>query len=98
MLPCHLYRPSRQLVALGFQSSPADMTEEAKPVFLNAVIYISKFAGHHIIARKLNEGIATRTSVDEQKYNVSKENYDSFKNSIEGYNQLMKHRSDSLSL
>lgn len=80
----------------GFSASPADMTEEAKPVFLNAVIYISKFAGHHIIARKLNEGIATRTSVDEQKYNVSKENYNSYKNSIEGYNQLMKHRSDSL--
>lgn len=80
----------------GFSASPADMTEEAKPVFLNAVVYISKFAGHHIIARKLNEGIATRTSVDEQKYNVSKENYDSYKKSIEGYNQLMKHMSDSL--
>lgn len=50
----------------GFSASPADMTEEAKPVFLNAVVYISKFAGHHIIARKLNEGISTRTSVDER--------------------------------
>lgn len=55
------------------------MTEEAKPVFLNAVIYINKFKGHHIIARKLNEGISTRTTIDEHKYTVSKENYEAYK-------------------
>ena len=80
----------------GFAASPADMTEEAKPVFLNAVVYISKFAGHHIIARKLNEGISTRTSVDEQKYNVSKENYAAYKAMIESNNKLIKHAADSL--
>lgn len=80
----------------GFAASPADMTEEAKPVFLNAVVYISKFAGHHIIARKYNEGISTRTSVDEQKYNISKENYESYKAMIESNNNAIKHAADSL--
>lgn len=80
----------------GFSASPADMTEEAKPLFLNAVVYISKFAGHHIIARKLNEGISTRTSVDERKYVVSKENYDSYKTMIEESNKRIKQLADSL--
>lgn len=80
----------------GFSASPADMTEEAKPVFLNAVVYISKFAGHHIIARKYNEGISTRTSVDEQKYNVSKENYNAYKTMIENNNKFIKHYADSV--
>ena len=80
----------------GFSASPADMTEEAKPVFLNAVVYISKFAGHHIIARKLNEGISTRTSVDERKYIVSKENYETYKSIIEESNKQMKQMADSL--
>ncbi len=80
----------------GFSASPADMTEEAKPVFLNAVIYISKFKGHHIIARKLNEGIATRTTVDERKYLVSKENYEAYKNMLEKSNKTMKLYADSL--
>ena len=80
----------------GFSASPADMTEEAKPVFLNAVVYISKFAGHHIIARKLNEGISTRSNVDESKYNVSKENYETYKNMIENSNKQLKGMADSL--
>ena len=80
----------------GFASSPADMTDEAKPVFLNAVVYISKFKGHRIIARKIHEGIATRATVDERKYIVSKENYNSYKEMIEKSNKQMKHLSDSL--
>lgn len=80
----------------GFSASPTDMTEEAKPVFLNAVVYISKFAGHRIIARKLNEGISTRTSVDERKYALSKENYEAYKNLIAQSNQAMKQMADSL--
>ena len=80
----------------GFSASPADMTDEAKPVFLNAVVYISKFKGHRIIARKLNEGIATRTTVDERKYTVSKENYDAYKAMLEKGNKAMKEYADSL--
>lgn len=80
----------------GFSASPADMTDEAKPVFLNAVVYISKFKGHRIIARKLYEGISTRTIVDERKYVVSKDNYESYKAMLERSNRQMKHLADSL--
>ena len=44
----------------GFAASPADMTEEAKTVFANAVVYISQFAGQTPIARKYDDGIITR--------------------------------------
>lgn len=80
----------------GFASSPADMTDEAKPVFLNAVVYISKFKGHHIIARKLNEGISTRSTVNELKYDLSKGNYEDYKAMIERINKESKHMADSL--
>lgn len=80
----------------GFAASPTDMTDEAKPVFLNAVIYISKFKGHHIIARKLNEGIATRSTVDERKYIVSKENYNAYIKTTEEFNKQTKHLADSV--
>ncbi len=80
----------------GFSASPADMTDEAKPVFLNAVVYMSKFKGHRIIARKLNEGIATRTTADERKYTVSKANYEAYKAMLEKSNRQMKHYADSL--
>ena len=72
------------------------MTDEAKPVFANAVVYISKFAGQHIIARKLNEGIATRTRATEMKYRVSKKVYDYFVESTEKYNDQVKTMADSL--
>ncbi len=44
----------------GFSASPADMTEQAKAVFANAVVYASKFKGQGVISRKYNEAIATR--------------------------------------
>ena len=80
----------------GFSASPADMTDEAKPVFANAVVYISKFAGQHIIARKLNQNIATRTRVTEMKHRVSREVYDSFAEMTEKYNKQIKHIADSI--
>ena len=80
----------------GFASSPADMTDEAKPVFLNAVVYISKFKGHRIIARKLNEGISTRTTIDERKYTISKDNYAQYANMISNANKQAKIAADSL--
>lgn len=80
----------------GFAASPADMTDEAKPVFANAVVYISKFAGQHIIARKLNQNIATRTRVTEMKHRVSREVYDSYAEMTERYNAQMKHLADSI--
>ena len=80
----------------GFAGSAADMTEEAKPVFINAIIYISKFAGQHIIARKLNENISTRIEAKENAYRVTAACYESYKETIEKFNIQMKHHSDSL--
>lgn len=44
----------------GFAASPAYMTEEAKPVLANAIVYISKFAGQTPIARKYDDRIYVR--------------------------------------
>lgn len=51
----------------GFAASPMDMTEEAKTVLANAIVYISKFAGQRPIARKYNDRIATREYLKELK-------------------------------
>ena len=52
----------------GFAASPKYMTEEAKAVFANAVVYISKFAGQTPIARKYNGWISTRDYIKELRY------------------------------
>lgn len=59
----------------GFAASPANMTEEAKPVLANAIVYISKFAGQTPIARKYNDRIVTRSSAKDLKQFISYEAY-----------------------
>lgn len=56
----------------GFSASPAYLTEAGKAALANAIVYISNFAGHHVIARKMNEQIATRKVTDVKKYLASK--------------------------
>ena len=56
----------------GFSAAPYDMTEEGKIVFINAVIYISKFK-EQPVARKMNDRISTRHYVDAMKYLVTLE-------------------------
>ncbi|MGM9699543.1 MAG: protein-disulfide reductase DsbD domain-containing protein [Prevotella sp.] len=51
----------------GFAASPRYMTDEAKVVFANAVVYISKFNGKKPIARKYNDRIATKEDVKEKR-------------------------------
>lgn len=80
----------------GFAASPADMTVEARAVFANAVVYISKFAGRHIIARKLNQSISTRNDAQEKKRLVSREVYDSYVESTKKFNADFKQYADSL--
>lgn len=60
----------------GFAASPTYMTDEAKTVFANAVVYISKFKGQTPIARKFNDRIATREYLKEIAYLVTKASYD----------------------
>lgn len=59
----------------GFVASPLYMTDEAKVIFANAVVYISKYK-ETPIARKYNDRIATREYLKELKYYASKESYE----------------------
>ena len=56
----------------GFSASPEYMTEEAKAVFANAIVYISQFAGQAPIARKYNDRIATREYLKELKHEATR--------------------------
>ena len=80
----------------GFAAAPMDMTEEAKPLLANAIVYISKFAGQHVIARKLHENIPTRIEAKESAYRVTKECWESYKKTIDDFNKQTKQLSDSL--
>ena len=57
----------------GFAASPKYMTEEAKTVLANAIVYISQFAGQTPIARKYNDGVATREYIREKRYLASRQ-------------------------
>jgi hypothetical protein len=80
----------------GFAAAPMDMTDEAKPLLANAIIYISKFAGQHVVARKLYEGISTRIEARENAYRVTRECYDDYKVGIEKFNSQMQQYADSI--
>lgn len=51
----------------GFAAAPNNMTEEAKQVFANAIVYISDFNGKGMLVRKPEERIATREYLKECK-------------------------------
>lgn len=57
----------------GFSASPTYLTEAGKAAFANSIVYISKFAGQHLIARKYQETIVTREELSAVKYRASKE-------------------------
>lgn len=59
----------------GFTASPTYLTDEAQAVLANAIVYISKFDGQKIIARKYNEHILTRDNIKELKYFSTKKAY-----------------------
>lgn len=59
----------------GFAASPLYMTEEAKTVFANAVVYISKFKGQGLIARKYDERQTTLEYLKELEYYSTDECY-----------------------
>jgi hypothetical protein len=80
----------------GFSASPADMTEQAKKVFANAVVYISKFAGQRPIARKFDERQMTREQTKLYKYACKPSAWKERNRSNETFNKVMQHMSDSL--
>lgn len=59
----------------GFAAAPDDMTEQAKQVFANCVVYISKHATK-IIARKMDERISTRHWIGSKSFLDSKEGWE----------------------
>jgi len=70
----------------GFGASPAQMTDEAKKVFVNAVAYIKQFDGRTPIARKYNDRMATTNDVRETIANATKETYDEYVKEIKEFN------------
>ncbi|MDR0544936.1 MAG: protein-disulfide reductase DsbD N-terminal domain-containing protein, partial [Odoribacteraceae bacterium] len=60
----------------GFAASPAYMTDEACTVLANAIVYIARFSGQGVIARKYNDRIATREYLKELKYLATRESYE----------------------
>lgn len=70
----------------GFGASPAQMTEEAKKVFVNVVAYMKQFDGKTPVARKYNDRMATTDDVREIAGNASRESYEAYKKSIEEFN------------
>lgn len=70
----------------GFSASPAQMTEEAKKVFVNAVAYIKQFDGKPPIARKYNDRMATTDDVREIIANATRKSYDEYVEEIKEFN------------
>ena len=71
----------------GFGASPAQMTEEAKKVFVNVVAYMKQFDGKMPITRKYNEKLATTDDVKEIIARATKENFEKSKEEIKRFNE-----------
>ncbi|MDR2130955.1 MAG: protein-disulfide reductase DsbD N-terminal domain-containing protein [Odoribacteraceae bacterium] len=76
----------------GFAASPAYMTGEARAVFANAIVYIARFAGQGVIARKYNDRVATRAYLKELKYLCTRESYEERLRSEEEFHRQMLER------
>lgn len=59
----------------GFSASPKYMTDEAKQVFANAVVYTASLKGQKVIARKYFDRAATKEYIKEIIYLSSEEQY-----------------------
>lgn len=81
----------------GFGASPADMTAEAKKVFVNTVAYMKQFNGRMPIARKYNDRMATTNDVKEIIDNASKESYDDYVAQIKSFNESNAKQNKKLS-
>lgn len=73
----------------GFAASPEYMTPEAQNVLANAIVYISKFKGKGVIARKYQDRRATKEYLKERKYLATKEAFDNYAESDQKYDQQM---------
>lgn len=78
----------------GFSASPAYMTEQAKAVFANAIVYIAKFKGQIPIVRKYNETIPTIERLLDYKFLASKKGYDDYVATSRLANETIKQTAD----
>ncbi|MBI9057197.1 MAG: hypothetical protein JEZ01_05450 [Labilibaculum sp.] len=69
----------------GFAGSPDYMTEEAKRVFANSIVYTHKHAEDRIIAKKYNDRIATKVFLDELFFYTTS---DAYKASVETFKDI----------
>lgn len=73
----------------GFAAKPSNLTEPAKAALANAIVYMKDFNGKRIIAKKLDEGIATRHQATARKYLDSQAcNESSYKSNVEFYEEM----------
>ncbi|MBV4360401.1 protein-disulfide reductase DsbD domain-containing protein [Pinibacter aurantiacus] len=73
----------------GFAASPEYMTDEAQTVLANAIVYISKYNGKSVIARKYTDRRATREYLKEKKYYASKDALEMSNTIAENFNKSM---------
>lgn len=72
----------------GFGASPAQMTEEAKKVFVNTVAYMKQFEGKVPITRKYNDRMGTTDDLRETVAKTSRESYDEYVKQSEAFNEM----------
>lgn len=80
----------------GFSASPADMTEEAKKVFVNTVAYMKRFDGKVPIARKYNDRMATTDDVREILAAATTEKYEEYVQQMKDFNAQGKKQKKQL--
>ena len=62
----------------GFSASPLYMTDQAKLVFVNSVVYTAGLKGERIVARKYDDNVGTPSNVTFAVNQASQEGYDSY--------------------
>ncbi|PKQ63905.1 hypothetical protein BZG02_07800 [Labilibaculum filiforme] len=81
----------------GFSGSPDIMTEEAKDVFFNTIVYMKQFNGAGLIAKKMDETIIIRDPyLDYRKSKITLENFETYKVDWLKYNEKSIARADEL--
>lgn len=73
----------------GFAASPTYMTDAAKALFVNAVVYMKQFAGQHPIARKFNDGVSTRDHIGMERNRMSRSMWEAYNEQNRQFNQLV---------
>ncbi|MBQ3521637.1 MAG: hypothetical protein IJA38_02280 [Bacteroidales bacterium] len=81
----------------GFAASPSYMTDEAKDVFANAVVYTASLKGQRVIARKYYDRAATKAYLKENIYLSSEDVYkERIKSDKEWYAQQAEEKKKAL--